>query len=214
MTGKQLPDDVPEPDAKRMGEFLKVLGNAAVYGIFAEMNRNEECGRTEVKVHGLSPFATAIDAPEDPGEYCFPPIAACITGGARLLLAMLERCVTDAGGHYAMCDTDSMAIVASTTGGSTHVPNASENPEIRVLSLAEVEAIQRRFDALHPYDRTKVSGHLLEIEKEQRDPEGNRLDLYCYAISAKRYALMTRQECRFELVDRSEHGLGHLLDPK
>src|SRR6059058_5161674 len=47
------------------------------------------------------------------GNYTFPPLAAAITGGARLLLAMLENLVTDAGGAYAFCDTDWMAVVAT-----------------------------------------------------------------------------------------------------
>jgi hypothetical protein len=34
-----------------------------------------------------------------------------------LLLAMLEKMVTDAGGTYLMCDTDSMAIVSSENSG-------------------------------------------------------------------------------------------------
>jgi len=34
-----------------------------------------------------------------------------------LLLAILERMVADVGGTYLMCDTDSMAIVASEHGG-------------------------------------------------------------------------------------------------
>ena len=54
---------------------------------------------------------------ELPGPWYFPPVSALITAGGRLLLAMLERMVTDAGGTYLMCDTDSMAIVASEHGG-------------------------------------------------------------------------------------------------
>jgi hypothetical protein len=33
--------------------------------------------------------------PERSGEYCFPPLASLITAAARLMLALLERCVTD-----------------------------------------------------------------------------------------------------------------------
>ena len=46
-----------------------------------------------------------------------PPVAALIVAGARLMLAMLEKCVTDRGGNYAFCDTDSMEIVATEFGG-------------------------------------------------------------------------------------------------
>jgi hypothetical protein len=37
--------------------------------------------------------------------------------GGRLLQAVLERMANDAGGTNLMCDTDSMAIVASEHGG-------------------------------------------------------------------------------------------------
>ena len=76
-------------------------------------------------------FHTHVSTPEEPGAYFFSPFAACIAGAARLMLALLERCVTDAGGWYAMCDTDSMAIVA-TKDGRTHslprrrVPHAAQ----------------------------------------------------------------------------------------
>ena len=38
------------------------------------------------------------------------------------MLALLERCVTDLGGTYAMEDTDSMAIVATQRGGLIECP--------------------------------------------------------------------------------------------
>ena len=44
-------------------------------------------------------------------------LAALITSGGRLLVAMLEKMVTDAGANYFMCDTDSMAMIASKHGG-------------------------------------------------------------------------------------------------
>ena len=37
---------------------------------------------------------------EKPGEWYFPPIAVLITGGAHLLLAMIESCVTEKAGHW------------------------------------------------------------------------------------------------------------------
>lgn len=43
---------------------------------------------------------------EQPGPWYFPPASALITAGGRLLLAMLEKMVTDVGGTYLMCDTD------------------------------------------------------------------------------------------------------------
>jgi hypothetical protein len=71
-----------------------------------------------------------VDTIEKPGEWYFPPIASLITGAAHLLLAMLERCITDKGGHYLFCDTDSMCIVASKNGGAVACPN---EPTIKAL---------------------------------------------------------------------------------
>ena len=50
-------------------------------------------------------------------------IAALIPSAARLMLAVLERTVTDFGGYYAFCDTDSMAVIATAEyGGMIECP--------------------------------------------------------------------------------------------
>jgi hypothetical protein len=95
------------------------------------------------------------------------PIAALITGGAHLLLAMLECCITERGGHYLFCDTDSMCIVTTRNGGSVACPN--ESP-IKALSWKEVEEIARRFESLNRYDKTKVRG----VDPENREGEFSR----------------------------------------
>src|SRR5262249_19413436 len=78
----------------RLGELLKVTANSGSYGITAEMTRQELGARSEeVMVFAVNEgFKQRISAVEEPGRYCFPPLAACITGAARLMLAMLERC--------------------------------------------------------------------------------------------------------------------------
>lgn len=198
-------------DASTAG-FLKVLANSGSYGIFAEVNRTDlpEKKRTTRTVHGhCRTFTCRPGSSEDPGSFCFPPLASAITGAARLLLALLERTVTDAGGHWAFADTDSMAIVSTPTGGLVPCPGGPHTlpdgqPAIRALSHRQVEQIRRRFDALNPYDRTAV-GELLRREHTAT----------CFAISAKRYALYTPHPDRTvdALVKTSEHGLGHLLNP-
>lgn len=116
----------------------------------------------------------------------FPPIASLITGGAHLLLAMLERCITDKGGHYLFCDTDSMCIVASRNGGPVACPN---EPSINALSWKDVKEIAAQFESLNCYDRTKVQGSILKIEKVNFDDWGEQIDLFGFATSAKRYVL-------------------------
>src|SRR5437762_7109447 len=84
-------------------------------------------------------------------------LAGAVTNGAaRLLLALLERLVRDAGGTYALCDTDSLAIIASEPGGFVPCPGgATTGPGgemgIRALAWAQVREISVRIDALKPY---------------------------------------------------------------
>jgi hypothetical protein len=135
------------------------------------------------------------------------------------MLTLLERSVSDVGGAYAMCDTDSMAIVATRDGGLIACPGGAQRlngkAAIKALSWEEVETIRARFAALNPYDPDAIAGSVLKIEKENVDPHTKeRRQLWCYAISAKRYALFTLDEQgRPQLVKPSEHGLGHLLNP-
>lgn len=220
-------------DAKRLNRFLKVLASSTTYGIYAEMVRRELAGDAteEVMVHGLNrAFKASVHTPEAPGEFCFPPMAACITGAARLMLALVERLVTDAGGAYAFCDTDSMAIVAAETGGLIRCPDGDERTDdgqaaVWALSVEQIEQIRARFEALNPYDRELVPGSILELEDQNfADPErSERRQLYCLATSAKRYALYGLDERGEPMLRRpsqerpgekwSEHGLGHLLNP-
>ncbi len=232
---------------ERLDRFLKVLGNSTNYGIYAEMNRHEQPGnqRTDVTVYGLDEFTTKTTTPERAGGYFFSPYACVIASGARMMLALLERLVTDQGGTYAFCDTDSMAIVSTQAGGLVPCPGGPHlldgKPAIRALSWDETDQIVKQFERLNPYNRDAIPGSVLEIEKENYDPEtGARRQLQCQVISAKRYDLynlapggeaIVRKAvyddtddgegpdavgeivALDELRKRSEHGLGHLLNP-
>jgi hypothetical protein len=162
-----------------------------------------------VRVQGSdSEFETTVDRPELLGEFYAAPIASVVAGGARLMLATLERLVTDAGGTWAVCDTDSMAIVASERGGPLL------GTDRRVLSWAEVESIRQRFAALNPFDRRLVPGSILKLEEVNLGAGGKLRELWCFAIAAKRYALFTVDDAGEPvLVKWSEHGFGHLLNP-
>ena len=189
--------------------FLKVLANSGSYGIYAEMIRQEQPGKVDVYGQSGEPFTTRVEAPERPGTYCFPPIAACITSAARLMLALLERSITDIGGTWVFCDTDSMAIAATASGGELidcpggHHQTAEGAPTIRTLGHADVETIRRRFDRLNPYNRTLVPG-VLKVEETGT----------CYAISAKRYVIYQPENGKVRITKRSEHGLARYLDPR
>src|SRR5450755_216745 len=119
---KRLPGrtDISATEKTRLDKALKVLANAASYGIYAEMHRLESDRKQNVTCHGIDPesFQCRVAHADVPGEYCFPPLASLIIGAARLMLTLLEHIVCRSGGTYAMEDTDSMAIVATEHGGT------------------------------------------------------------------------------------------------
>jgi hypothetical protein len=223
--------DLSDTERDRLRRSLKTLGSATSYGIFAQMDRQESDKEVKLTCYGIdpTPYRSKVKHPEAPGEYCFPPLASLITSGGHLLLALLERLVTDRGGTYAMEDTDSMAIVASQRGGLVPCPGGTYKMKggreaIRALSWEQVAEIVALFAQLNPYDRAAVPHSILKIEADNFDPKtGKQRQLWCLAISAKRYVLFLRdRNGEPELLRKgvnsgedgwSQHGLGHLLNP-
>jgi hypothetical protein len=204
--------------------FLKILANAGCYGIYAEVNKLQ-VGKNKAKKIGI--FSGELSGTERtcvmevPGPWYFPPVASLITAGGRLLLAMLERMVSDAGGTYLMCDTDSMAIVSSEKGGFVHCEGGAGRMSggkdaIKALPWKQVRQIVDRFKSLNPYNPQIVPGSVLNIVEELNyDADGRQRQLYGYGISAKRYGLYTRDDYSgFRLIKVSEHGLGLYYRPK
>jgi len=111
-----------------------------------------------------------------------------------------------------------MAIVATPRGGlltcegGTH-RLADGQRAIKALTYARVDEIRERFMALNPYDHAIVPGSILELEVENYTDTGERRQLHCYAISAKRYTFYIDEQDGPVLVKPSQHGLGHLLNP-
>ncbi len=173
---------------------LKITANSA-YGIFAEVNVTPHNLEKPPRGHVYSEisFECANIHDERPGAFSNAILASLITGGARLMLALLEYEVTVAGGTFAFCDTDSLAIVCG-TGCPSDFP---------CLTHAQVDAIRHKFNALNPY---RTVDDLLKFE------HGDIPDLRCWAISAKRYALFRwRPGHRLEVVKASESGLGAII---
>jgi hypothetical protein len=202
-----------------LASFLKVVGNSGSYGSFVEITPEKLPKPVQIKVFSgedsFEPSQTEII--EQQGRWYFPPLAALITAGGRLLLAMLERCVTDAGGSYLFCDTDSLCIVASEDGGlvacpgGLHIlPDGSE--AVKALSWKEVQSIANEFKTLNPYDPAIVPD-LLKIEKINFDSTGHQRQLTGYSISAKRYVLYQQTGNDLSVVEPKAHGLGYLYPP-
>jgi hypothetical protein len=68
--------DLSDIEKSRLDKALKVLANAASYGIYAEMNRQESDQEVEVTCHGIDPelFRCRVAHPHLAGEFCFPPL--------------------------------------------------------------------------------------------------------------------------------------------
>lgn len=200
----------------RLQHFLKILANSTSYGTYLELNpvKIDASDRPKIMVYSGDHIFTqpAPDTIEQPGSFYFPLLGALITSGGRLLLALIERCVRDAGGTYLCCDTDALIIVASKAGGTVHMPDYAS--PIKALSWSEVEQITRRFDSLSPYNR-KLVPYLLRLTDENYDKNGVQRQLFGLSIAAKRYALYTTKcgqpYCRHRkcvaIVDPKAHGL-------
>lgn len=186
-------------------EAIKVCANATSYGIYMELNVTDPPDPQEVLVYGPSgeSFSTYLSHVEEPGAFFHPLLGTLITGAARLMLAITERLTKDVGIDWALCDTDSMALAQ---------PAGMANDQF----LAGGRAVIGWFRALNPYAR---KGDLLKIEDQNYRVvdgaiTGELHPLYCYAISAKRYALFNLDEDRTPILRKvSAHGLGHLVAP-
>jgi hypothetical protein len=179
---------------------LKIIANSTSYGIFIEVNRDDAPEGEPLSVFGPNGehrlvYSRAI---EDPGRYFNPLLGVLITGAARLMLGIAEKLTLDCGLDWAFCDTDSLAIVR---------PTGMSRREFHRRAQGVIDW----FIPLNPY---RKRGSILKIEDLNRAIGSAKMEpLYCYAISAKRYALFNRTRDRIVLRKASAHGLGHLLDP-
>lgn len=201
--------------------FLKILGNSGSYGLFVEVNPDSLSKPVKIRAFSGALLRDLVSCDvEKTGAWYFPPLASLITAGGRLLLAVLERTVRDAGGTYLFCDTDSLCIVSNEHGGLVPCPGGEYSIDgceaLKALSWKEVENIAERFNLLNPYNRTLVR-EILKIEdvnfteSERSKPQRQ---LWGYGISAKRYALFTKDGSALSIVKASGHGLGYLYPPK
>ncbi|HXY50182.1 MAG TPA: hypothetical protein VEI01_12080 [Terriglobales bacterium] len=206
---------------KPLAHSLKTIGTSGSYGLFVEVNQETTSKPAHVKVFsGEIAREAAYSTVENAGQWYFAPVASLITAGGRLLLAMLERCVADAGGSYLFCDTDSLCIVSSEQGGLVPCrggPYRLDGREaIKALRWTECDDIAKKFNRLNPYDPDLVPD-LLKIEDinfVDSDPRRLQRQVIGHAISAKRYVLYTQTGSDISIVKASGHGLGYLYPPK
>jgi hypothetical protein len=180
---------VGSPEYERLDTVqtvLKIIANAASYGIFIEINTEDKASK--VGVYGLEHFRSKTSKREQFGRFFHPILSTMLTSGARLLLAMAEMWLNRHGGCYAFCDTDSMAV-----------------------SPFNWKKLQEYFEPLNPMPGEPF----LKLEDENYDYSGELRELWFYGISAKRYVLYCLDEKGEPVpVKWSSHGLGHFMHEK
>lgn len=186
-------------------QALKILANSLAYGIFVELNPNTH-GRPVLQLvygSGDESFEVSTETVEEPGKFFNPVMGTLITGAARLMLALTERVGTDHALTWAFCDTDGIALTPETARTTEELVQAANN-------------VRDWFKPLSPYEG---SPDILKLEDENYRTLDGKLTsdiepLYCFAISAKRYALFNQTEDgRIILRKATAHGLGHLMSP-
>jgi hypothetical protein len=144
---------------------------------------------------------------------CFP-LAASVTAGGRLVLALLDRMVKDLDSRVGYRDTDSSVLPSSPDGGTLTLPDGST---LRELSWGELDELVGAFAPLSPAAWWPV--WKVERGSEERP-------LHCVAFGPKRHAEFSlgphgpelaradTDDDAPELSDWTETGLGgHWADP-
>jgi hypothetical protein len=155
---------------------------------------------------------------EKPARWYFPPLAASVTAGARLVAYVPHHLIEAAGGTVAYGDTGSLAPIATPLGGLVPCPGGSElsddgTEQIAALPFAALEQIRERLETINPYPASGPQGRpgLLKIEADNIDQVGTLREAYLHARSTKNYDRYISNDGAVELTKTSEHGLGHLF---
>lgn len=163
---------------------LRLIVNALTFGNFCRFDE------LQLKVDGRWTLA------EKPGPWTCLPIAASVTAGSRLLLALLDRMVTDLGGLVLYRDTDSSIILATPEGAKVELPDGSK---VWALSWTEVDGILRAFAPLDPVD-------WWQVWKFKRGTEAAPLQSVIFG--PKRHVEFVVEDGSVRIVDRTESTLG------
>lgn len=161
-------------------QALKILASSTSYGIFVELNVADLDAPEKLTCYGPTGKGFSVESMkiEEPGKYFHPLLGTLITGAARLMLAIAESLCFAKGLDWAFCDTDSVAIAK---------PDGMDQAEF----FGRAQSICDWFSPLNPYEK---KGSIFKIEDAnfpiQVSADGPKFEpLYCFCISAKRYAL-------------------------
>lgn len=193
--------------------LMKGMLNSLVSGLPIQLNDDEPTKEPREQIafdpRTGKPEVRPVLTIEEPGEWCFPPLATAVTATARLVLHIAIESVRSLGGIVAYWDTDSVFVIAKSDGGLVPVSGGEEQTEdgreaVRALSFAEVEELRWRIESLlacpedaRPYeDVMGPDGYwarerrqrMLKLEPENRDgPCGFRTSLHAAIRAPKKY---------------------------
>ena len=160
--GRQLLDrgetDLDGRQRAWLASLYKLWDNSACSGIFLEVHPQEPTKRLRpgTVIGPDGPYQTKAHAFEEPGRWFFPPFYSLVTAAGRLLLSLAMHEVRVVGGCVVYWDTDSLAILATPTGGlvpaagGRHLDRHGQQYE-RALSHDEVDAIRWALERHSPY---------------------------------------------------------------
>jgi len=161
---------------------LKIMANATTYGIFIQLDQEDT--KQELDIFSNTQFSVEEARIEKTGEFFNPIIGASITSGARLLLAMAEKFVSNKGYSHTYMDSDSIFVP---------------------IDIAD--ELSNSFNTLNPYD-SKVP--LLKIEKRNKWFYGISSKRYVlYNLEGNKVVI----EPDLSEKEYKLHGLGHILNP-
>ncbi len=193
----------------RRERTAKVMGSSTSYGNLARYDRPLVEAKTDT-VSVLDPWGEIFESstlrPEQPGPDSCPMLAASVTAGCRLVMALLRRAVAECGGQVAAILTDAAVIPASTSGGLVTCPGAPRDaqgaPGVRLLPRSTLTCALELFD---PLGLDGVPAFKLIHGTASRD-----LDVTVYGRN--RYLVIDPETD--EIVHNSEFGLGGVFaDP-
>lgn len=99
---------------KSKAQALKIMANATTYGIFIQLDPDDE--KQELEVYSNKNFFSEEAKWEKQGEFFNPIISVFTTSGARLLLSMAEKFVESKNYNHAYMDTDSIFVKPKIAG--------------------------------------------------------------------------------------------------
>ena len=186
-------------------QALKICANAVCYGIHVRVKRRQ------ARKPATCPTGASTDKRGQPhaghrGAGAVLPSPAGHTddrSGPPACLGIAEHLADGEGIGWAFCDTDSFALAR---------PEGMSDADF----IERAERVRQWFEPLNPYEG---AGELFKCEEQNfrlagGKPTSQLAPLYCFAVSAKRYALFNLDRHHRPVLRKvSGHGLGHLLPP-